>query len=247
MSMAELAYMVREDWAQDGTAMATQSAVIRDWLGGAPYLFAVKSAAKFRSDRPADLETVEFIAPDPTSRKVFSISELVNLKHEDKILNHGIAVMHPYEERDLDTLAEAVANDRVDKVFVMIWSPTNIVRKWLDGLGAVDLDTGQTALSPDPIMVEAAKLIVMEEHNGLSSGYGKDTVVQLVRASTSAGCPLDVEAWLRAYFAAGGTFRHGESLNKLLKEMKSGAKHRVKDRFRPNIVEILHDRAAAQP
>ncbi len=226
--------------------MATQSAVIRDWLGEAPYLFAVKSAAKFQSDRPADLETVEFIAPDPTSRKIFSIGELVALKHEDKILNHGIAVMHPYEERDLDTLAEAAMNGRVDKVFVMIWSPTDIVRIWLDGLGAVDLHTGRTAPFPDPVMVEAAKAMVMEEHNGLSSGYGKDTVVQLVRAFTSAAYPLDAEAWLRAYFAAGGTFRNGDPLKKLLNEMKSGVKHRVKDRFRPNIVEILQERVASR-
>lgn len=244
--MADLAYMVREDWAQEGTAMATQSAVIRDSLGEAPYLFFVRSAAKFLSDRPADLETVEFIAPDPTSRKIFSISELNALKFEDKVLNHSIAVVHPFEEQDLDSLAEAVANDRVVKVFVMIWSPTDVVRIWLDGLGAVDLHTRQTAPSPDPVMVEAAKSMVMEEHNGLSSGYGKDTVVQLVRAFTSAGYPLDVEAWLRAYFAAGGTFRNGDSLKRLLNEMKSGVKHRVKDRFRPNIVEILQERVASR-
>lgn len=244
--MADLAYMVREDWAQEGTAMVPQSAVIRDWLGEAPFLFGVKSAAKFRTDRPADLETVEFIAPDPMSRRVFSIGELVTLNYENQALNHGIAVVHPYEERDLDALALAVANDRVAKVFVMIWSPTDIVHVWLDGLGAVDLHAGHAAPSPDPVMTEAAKSMVMEEHNGLSSGYGKDTVVQLVRAFTAAGYPLDIEAWLRAYFAAGGTFRSGESLKKLLKEMKSGVKHRVKDRFRPNIVEILQERVESR-
>lgn len=226
--------------------MVPQSAVIRDWLGEAPYLFAVKSAAKFRTDRPADLETVEFIAPDPMSRKVFSIGELVTLNYENQALNHGIAVVHPYEERDLDALALAVANDRVAKVFVMIWSPADIVRIWLDGLGAIDLHAGHAATSPDPVMIEAAKSMVMEEHNGLSSGYGKDTVVQLVRAFTAADYPLDIEVWLRAYFAAGGTFRNGESLKKLLKEMKSGVKHRVKDRLRPNIVEILQERVESR-
>jgi hypothetical protein len=37
--MTELGYMVREDWAQHGTTMIPQSAVIRDWLGDPPYIF----------------------------------------------------------------------------------------------------------------------------------------------------------------------------------------------------------------
>jgi len=55
--MTDLAYMVREDWAQQGTAMATSSARIRDWLGDGPYLFAVTDVRKFnRIDHSADLE-----------------------------------------------------------------------------------------------------------------------------------------------------------------------------------------------
>ena len=88
--------------------------------------------------------------------------------------------------------------------------------------------------------------MVNEEYNGLSSGHGKDAVVQLVRAFTAAGYPLDVDSWLRAYFAAGGTFRHGESVAKLLTEMKKGVQHRVKPRYVSEIVEVLRDRTSAR-
>jgi hypothetical protein len=61
---------------------------------------------------------------------------------------------------------------------------------------------------------------------------------------------LDIDAWLCAYFAAGGTFRHAESIAKLIGEMKKGTKHRVRTRYVDNIVEVLRDhemRAHAAP
>ena len=245
--MTKLAYMVREDWAQHGTTMVPQSAVIRDWIGAAPYLFAETDAKKFnRDDRSADLETAQFIAPDASTRKVFNMTELGSLGREDKVIDHAVVILHPYGERDLDALGDAVKHDALKKVFVMIWSPRDMVRAWLDGLGAINLHTSEANPAPDPVMVEAGKSMVNEEYNGLSSAHGKDAVVQLVRAFTAAGYPLDVDAWLRAYFAAGGTFRHGESVAKLLGEMKKGTKHRVQTRYRDNIVEILRDRVASK-
>lgn len=245
--MTELAYMVREDWAQHGTAMVPQSAVIREWIGEPPYLFAVTDVKKFnRDDRSADVEAAEFIAPDAATRKALNISELGSLIRQDKVLDHAVVILHPYEQRELDALRSAVKHDRLGKVFVMVWSPRDVVRMWLDGLGAINLHTGEALPTPDPVMVEAGKSMVDEEYNGLSTGHGKDAVVQLVRAFTAAGYPLDVDAWLRAYFAAGGTFRHGESVQKLVGEMKKGVKHRVKDRYRTNIVDILRDRASAK-
>lgn len=244
--MTELAYMVREDWAQHGTAMVAQSAVIRDWLGEAPYRFTVADAKKFETDRDADLETAKFIAPDVSTRKVFSIGELAGLARQDKVLDHAVVILHPYEQRDLDALADAVKHDSLGKVFVIIWSPRDVVRTWLDGLGALNLHSGEALPGPDPVMVEAGKSMVNEEYNGLSSGHGKDAVVQLVRAFTAAGYPLDVDSWLRAYFAAGGTFRHGESVAKLVTEMKTGVQHRVKPRYVSDIVEVLRDRASAK-
>lgn len=245
--MTELTYMVREDWAQHGTTMIPQSAVIREWLGEAPYLFAVTDVKKFNhNDRSADLETAQYIAPDAASRKVFNISELGGLAREEKVIQHAIVILHPYGERDLDVLGDAVKHGSLRKVFIMIWSPRDMVRLWLDGLGALNLHTGEALAAPDPVMVEAGKSIVDEEYNGLSTGHGKDAVVQLARAFAAAGYPLDVDTWLRAYFAAGGSFRHAESMQKLVSEMKKGVRHRVKDRYRANIVEILRDRVSAK-
>jgi hypothetical protein len=45
--MTDLAYMVREDWAQQGTAMVSSSARIREWLGDGPMVFAVTDKRKF--------------------------------------------------------------------------------------------------------------------------------------------------------------------------------------------------------
>jgi hypothetical protein len=199
-----------------------------------------------RDDRSADLETAEFIAPDAATRKVFNISELAGLASEDKVIDHAVVILHPYGERDLDALGNAAKQEVLKKIFVMIWSPRDMARTWLDGLGALNLHTGDALPSPDPVMVEAGKSMVDEEYNGLSSGHGKDAVVQLVRAFTAAGYPLDGDAWLRAYFAAGGTFGHGEEVAKLLGEMKKGTKHRVQPRYRENIVEILRDRVASE-
>jgi hypothetical protein len=238
---------VREDWAQHGTTMAPQSAVIRDWLGDAPYLFAVTDVKKFNRDgRSADLETAQFIAPDAATRKVFNITELGGLAREDKVIDHAVVILHPYDQKDLDALASAAKDDALKKVFVMIWSPRDMVRTWLDGLGALHLHTGEAVPAPDPVMVAAGESMVSEEYNGLSSGNGKDAVVQLVRAFTAEGYPLEVDAWLRAYFAAGGTFRHPEEIAKLIGEMKKGIKHRVTKRYRDNIVEIVRDRASSK-
>lgn len=240
--------MIREDWAQHGTTMVPQSAVIRDWLGDAPYFFAVADAKKFHTDRPADLETAAFIAPDASTRKVFSIRELIGLARQGKAFDHAIVILHPYEPGDLDALAGAVKHNLLGKVFIMIWSPRDAVRTWLDGLGALNLHTGETFAASDPVMVEAGKSMVAEEYkdNGLSSGHGKDAVVQLVRAFSTAGYPLDVDAWLRAYFAAGSTFSHGESVARLVGDMKKGVQHRVKTRYVSDIVAVLRDRASVK-
>jgi hypothetical protein len=244
--MTDLADLVREDWAQNGTTMGPQSAVIRDWIGDAPYLFAVKDAKKFESERNADFEAADFIAPDAASRNVFSIGELGGLARQGTILSHAIVVLHPYEDCDLQALANAVEHEVIDRVFVLIWAPSDVVRVWLDGRGALNLHTGTTVEAPDPLMIAAAESMIDEQYNGLSSGRGKDAVVQLVRAFGAEGYPVEVNPWLCAYFAAGGTFRHAESIAKLIGEMKKGVKHRVQDRYRANIVQILRNRIPAK-
>lgn len=245
MVMTQLAYMTREDWAQHGTAMVQQSTVIRDWIGEAPYLFAVTDVRKFRQDgRDADVEAASFIAPDRSTRRVLNISELSGLRGRNQVLDHAIVVLHPHNETDLEALATAVNDQSIEKAFVLIWSPRDMVRTWLDGKDALDLHTGKLADSPNPLLIEAARSMVDEEYNGLSSGRGKEVVVQLIRAFAAEGHPMDSNVWLRAYFAAGGTFRHASSISKLISEMNKGVKHRVRPALVGNIVQVLRDRVA---
>lgn len=242
--MTELAYMVRDDWGQHGTAMVPQSAVIREWASGPPYIFAVNDTRKFtRADRGADVEVAEYIAPDAATRAVFDIGKLSRLETEDSVIDHAI-VLHPFEQRDLETIRRAVVAESVARLFVLIWSPRDVVRMWLDGQGAIDLHTHERSSVPDPFMVVAAGMMVREEYNGLSSGFGKDAVVQLVRAFAAEGYPVDADGWLRAYFAAGGSFRHAEDLGKLVNEIKAGTRHRVRSRYKDNIFDSIRERVA---
>lgn len=127
----------------------------------------------------------------------------------------------------------------VSKLFVLVWSRHDIVHTWLDGYGALNLHTRAPAHTNDPLLLAAAKMIKNEDYNGLSSGHGKDVVVQLVRAFADEGYPVEPDPWLRAYFAVGGSIRHAESVARLVKEMKAGRKHRVKQHYREDIVDVL--------
>ena len=68
--------------------------------------------------------------------------------------------------------------------------------------------------------------------------------MQLLRVFTEAGYPLDVDTWLAAYFAAGGEFRHAEDIEKFIKEMQRGVRHRIQERYRADILSVLRERAA---
>lgn len=242
-AMTELAYMTRESWGQRGTSMVPQSAVIREWLGAPPYIFAAPSPNRLLEPNSADMEFVDYVATENATRRIVGLAELKNFTQAGKRLNGTVIVLHPYEHDHCDLLKELVANDGVARLFVMVWSPSDVVRIWLDGVGARDLATGSVPERPDAVQLEAAKCMVAEQYNGLSTGNGKAAVVQLLRAFTVGGYPLDEESWLRAFFAAGGGLRHAESISKLILEMNKGIKHRVQSRYRPDILAILQDRA----
>ncbi|WP_188744588.1 hypothetical protein [Agromyces bauzanensis] len=242
--MTELAYMVREDWGQNGTAMEPQSAVIRDWLGAPPYVFATGDAKKYQSSNSADREFVDFIAPAVADRRVVNFSDLRQLRNGAKSLSQALVILHPYKEQDCELLREIVDAGTVVRMFVIVWSPRDMVRTWLDGIGATNLHTDAAQAGPDAVQLDAAKCWASEQYNGLSSGNGKDAVVQLLRVFTAAGYPLDADTWLRAFFAAGGEFDEAEKVAKLIKEMQQGVKHRIKERYRPEILSVLRERAA---
>lgn len=241
--MTELAYMTRDDWAQQATAMLPQSARIREWLGDAPYLLAVKDLKQFTSRANSlDADAAQYLVPSAVDRNAFQISQLNELVRDGDAIDHPVTVLHPWTEADCELLQEVINAELLAKVFVLVHHREQMVRVWLDGLGAMDLHSGTVVAPPDALMLEAARMIRDEEYNGLSSGHGKDAIVQLVRAFAREGYPADPESWLRAYFASGGSFRHAESISKLLTEMHRGVRHRVTPRYREEIVSILRDR-----
>jgi len=243
LTLTDLAYMVREDWAQHGTTMIPQSAVIRDWLGEPPYVFATWDMKKYKSDNSADLEFVQYVTPAAANRRVIDLSDLRALGDGDRRLAVPLVVLHPFKEADCDLVREVFEANAVDRIFVIVWSPRDTVRTWLDGVGATNLHAGADAAAPDAVQIEAARCWANEQYNGLGSGNGKASVVQLLRVFTAAGYPLDVDTWLAAYFAAGGEFRHAEDIHKFIKEMQRGVRHRIQERYRQDILTVLRERA----
>lgn len=243
--MTELAYMTREAWAQEATAMVPQSAVIREWLGEPPYVFAASDPKRLREPHSADMEFINYVADEKGSQRIVGMAELRKLVQEGRSFSGALTVLHPHDEDDCELLRELIDDDRVERLFVIVWSPMDMVRIWLEGRGARNLDTRSIPEAPDPVQLEAAKCMVNEQYNGLSTGNGKAAVVQLIRAFTDGGYPLEEEPWLSAFFAAGGEFRHAESITKLISEMKKGTKHRVQQRYRPEILSILQKRATS--
>lgn len=243
--MTELAFMTREAWAQEATAMVPQSAVIREWLGEPPYVFAATDPQRLQKPDSADMEFVNYVALDKGAQRIVGMAELQKLAQDSRQFNGTLTVLHPYEQDDCELLRELVENDRVARLFVVVWSPLDMVRIWLEGVGARNLDAAAVPEAIDLVQLEAAKCMVDEQYNGLSTGNGKAAVVQLIRAFIDGGYLLEKEPWLRAFFAAGGEFRHAESISKLISEMKKGTKHRVQQRYRPEILSLLQERASA--
>ncbi|MBT9276134.1 hypothetical protein KMZ32_18835 [Phycicoccus sp. MAQZ13P-2] len=124
---------------------------------------------------------------------------------------------------------------------MQIWARNDMVRHWLEGICATDLHHPAPSTPPDPLHRAACELIVNEEYNGLSTGNGKATLVQLVRFIEVERYAADIDVWLRAYFAAGGSFRHAATVKKFVGEIRDGKRHRAPQRFRHEIVSILRE------
>ncbi|WP_152650175.1 hypothetical protein [Demequina aestuarii] len=234
--------MIREDWAQQGTGMERNSASIRKWLGNDRFALFVLAARAYLKDRPADREAAGFIGASAQRVGPANFSDLVAAR--DTPLRGLTAVaLHPYRDEDVDALRTSVANGTLGRLFVMVWAPHEVARMWLEAVGAVNLYTGSRHEAPDDVMVEAARVMVSEEYNGLESGHGKDAVVGLMRAFRAKGYPSDEKSWARAFLVAGGSLRSLESVRKFAAEIEGGTRHRVEPRFREGIVDILAKRA----
>jgi len=240
--------MVREDWAQQGTAMKKSSETIRAWLGSRKIVYAVSRPEKFNDKvRGADRETAVSIGNTNRPPQVLSFARLTELADRDDAGDIAVVALHPHEPSDCDALRRAYKTGPLDRLYVHIWARGNLARSWLEGRGAIDLYTGKAIEAPDPVQVAAGELIVDEEYNGLSTGNGKNTVIQILRSFSAEGYPLDADAWLRAYFAAGGTFAHAQVVENFVREVHAGKRHRVTPRLRPEIVGILRKRVTERP
>lgn len=236
-SMTEIAYMVREDWAHNGT-MADTSANIRQWLGDPPFHFFAPDLRKHHAENDADQEFVAYVTPDPETSRVFDLSELSDRRLGDEAVPAS-TVIHPFTNRECERLHQIVEAGVVGRLFVIVWAPTDRVRIMLDALGAEDLHTGERTSPSDALQRLAAQLMVDEQYNGLSSGRGKDAVIQLLRVFRDDGYPLDERRWLHALYAEGATFASGEAVSKFIREMNAGTRHRVSQRFTPDIIDLL--------
>lgn len=240
--MTAIAYMNRSDWAQNGRGMKDQSAVIREWLGPEPYVFAVVDTNQLGPrGRTGDVETIEYLSPSPAARHIANIVDLPKKSMIEQNKPMALLVIHPYDERELDATRRLVEDGSCERLFVMLWTGQDRIRSWLDGQNALNLGTGEAGHHLDLALVEAGRRIVDVEYNGLGSGRGKDTVVHLVRAFAADGVRADPDLWLRAYFAAGGSFRNAPSLEKLVREIRNGVRHRVTQRFQDNVVQSIRD------
>lgn len=244
--MTNLAFMTYSDWGQHGTAMDENSNRIRGWLGHGPITVAVSNPAKYRTGEDgADVDVVSRIAPEVDAASVVSFSHLSRQASSSSGALRVLAV-HPFGESNLDALRKFAAGlDEESRIFVLVWSRHYRVTTWLEANRALNLNTDATHDAPDPLLVLAAKSMVSREYSTLASGRGKDTVVQLLRAFAREGYPLDEQTWARAYFAAGGSFSHVESVVKFATEMREGVSHRTKPRYKDSIVEVLRERMAA--
>ena len=170
-----------------------------------------------------------------------SLFGLIAVASHGSATHLSIVALHPHDDQDCEALRTVVQDGRLGRVYVQIWARNDMVRHWVEGLGAVDLHAGGAA-EADPLRVAACELMVNEEYNGLSTGNGKATVIQLLRAFKSEGYAPDTDEWLRAYFAAGGSFRQAAVVKRLVGEVQDGRQHRVPQRYGSEIVSILRER-----
>ena len=146
--------MVREDWAQHGTAMVRSSARIREWLGAGPVLFAVADVKKpTPAGHNADVEAADYIAPERAKGHEVNIAELWRLDQRDRTADLAVVVLHPFKLRDCETLHEVVDSGALGRAFVLIWSPRDSIRTWLNAQGAVDLHAEASMPPPDPLLL----------------------------------------------------------------------------------------------
>lgn len=240
--MTELAFMTISDWANGGLYKAEGSQRIRDWIGATPaYLFCAEKEEHFtaKSHRLEHDLTEHLEVPGIKSIR----ATYADLRHaEGKKLDATLLALIPFKEVEIEAIRQAVEDDTFEKVVVIISTESGVLRAMLRGFGSTNLGAEEKDATADPLLVEAARMMVNEEYNGLGSGNGKGAVLGLIHAFRDAGVSASKDDWLAAYFAAGGKVRHAETVAKYLDEIAKGTKHRYESWFDSKIVKILSKR-----
>lgn len=237
--VSELAYMNRWQWAE-GFDMEANSRAAHDWLGDRAHWVVVRDRASQHHPRDADFGVVDLISPPGERRDVLEFSELGRVANGAAAITDPVLFVHPSDDEEADTIRRLVAGG-LDATFVMTWSKIDLVRLWLEARSAVNLLASEQIVLPDPLAMKAAEAMVSEEYNGLSSGRGKDTVIQCLRSLEAEGYSLSPSDWGRAVLGAGGSFKSARTVMRFTKEMAEGHMHRTKPRFRPEIVSLWQE------
>lgn len=233
--------MDREDWAQVGQGIESNSQRIADWLGTDPVIFAVPDIKRFNTeDRPADVEAYNYLrAAGVFSAGTVGVQDLRRLARTDTDVHFNVVVIHPYGDEQYESVRRIFESKLAHRIHVLVWFGSDMIQYWLDAHQAVNVAVDAVCGASDPLRLAAAEMMVREQYNGLSTSRGKDTAVQLLRAFRRDGDDLNEKNWLRAFFAAGGDFSEAVVISRFLREIKAGKQHRIKPRFKENIVEIL--------
>lgn len=243
--MVRVSYMTWSEWAQDdGMGIPSNSARIREWLGAeSPVMFGVQDTAKV-AEIGSETQAADAISPLEGDQRWANLHELHSLHRHDKVMDFPLVALFPLEARECDALRRAIAGDHLANVFVLLWGDEPLIEAYLHAIGAEHLSE-PAAPAPLPAAVLAAgSMIEAADYKALAHGRGKDSVVQLVRAFRDAGYDLTTSDWLRAYFAAGGSFANAPDLQRLASEVLRGTRHRVKQAYRSDILAIIEGRQA---
>lgn len=242
--MTELAYMTYSDWANNGNGTAETSQQIRSWIGETDaYVFCAQKQEQLATNSRENWiakNLLDAIRSPDAKTIATTYGELSSLEGEQ--FDAALIATIPHGERETESLRRALHAGTFSKMVVISLHDGEFVNHLFDAFAAFNIATGEPHGLPNPLQLEAARTMVNEEYNGLSGGNGKDTVLTLIHAFRAAGYPADKDAWLGAYFAAGGKARHAETIAKFIDEIGKGTKHRYRNRYRANIVEILQER-----
>jgi hypothetical protein len=237
--MTDIGYMTRKYWADHAQGMERNSRRVIEWLAhdGRHGVLVGEVSSLQPGSHSCNRETAEFLALSGERMVVAAIGDLGRLS---KNVSLPLAVLHPRREGDLEAMRVAVLDKRVDRLFVMLWSPTDHdALALLQALGATNLATGRRTAPLDPLIVEAARMMVDEEYNGIGGGRGKDVTLSLLHALRADGLPMDAQIWVAAILRAGGDWRSVQTLRKFVTEIRGGTRHRYKNVMRADIVDVL--------